>query len=581
MAEFDRSAFDRDEAAARKELKRYGLHKDAAFMSAFDGYMRQLSDNGRWISEGYTPKEEWAGVAAENLVAQFDRLQALHVPAKWWRDEYRNNGHHRLSTQALAAVAKETKKRKYLWSKSEPYYPAKKAAEAAWADPGDVAPGKIFNGKNFGFGSWSDAPVQARLWEHMSGHYVDGAEGPVTGVMLGGRVAGSVLTKYEWPHLKKLIEEGKVPHMHVKLMGFRGDSADSATWSLATKDSFDVRRQGSFDRIPSPDSDFADKQNRWRNREKERNAHGSSSSSPSSSDESASSNLSLANFHEVFNDPSAVVCMVDPYAGDGQISLSPEELSRASSASGVALENTQGLTGRALTEANVRNELAALAQGKQTLKEKIRSFREAQERGAGEAPTTFPLPAMPPPFNDFTPDQLTGGMHRMSVSGGSSGEFSPSTTRPPQFFYPESSASSEFMIDPGHYSGGAFVGDSSYPVPPEPVNTATYNPTYDDSRYAGRSATSSSSGGVPLGDRTPSPPETSVHGGSEHGDSVHSSSSDSAGGGIPLTQEYRQPAQEPSDSQSTRSRQGRDKGKAKAPKEVPALVRWAAGGRRR
>ncbi|WP_280844866.1 hypothetical protein [Streptomyces sp. SAI-119] len=408
----------------------------------------------------------------------------------------------------------------------------------------------------------------------MSGHYVDGAEGPVTAVMLGGRVASSVLTKYEWPHLKKLIEDGKVPHMHVKLMGFRGDSADSATWSLATRDSFDVRRQGTFDRIPSPDSDFADKQNRWRNREKERNARGSSSSSPSSSGESASSNLSLANFHEVFNDPSAIVCMVDPYAGDGQISQSPEALSRASSAGGVALEDTQGLTGRALTAANVRNELAALAQGRQTLKEKITSFREAQERRASEAPTTFPVPTMPTmqALSGFTADQLTGGMGRMSVSGGSSGEFSPLTTSPAQF-----------MVDPSHYSRGPFGGGSSYPVPSAPVNTAAYSPTYGDSRYAARSTTSSSSGGVPLGERTPSPPETSVHGGSEHGDSVHSSSSDSAGGGVPLTQgEHQpthQPAQEPSDSQSTR-RRGGDKGKAKATKEVPAWLKYAAGRRR-
>lgn len=574
MAEFDRPAFERDEAAARKELKRYGLHKDAAFMSAFDGYMHQLSENGRWISEGHTPNERWAGDAADKLVAQFDRLQALHVPAKWWRDEYRDNGHNKLSTRELAAMATETKKHKYLWSKSEPYYPAKKAAEDGGLILETSPPGKIFNAKNFGFGSWSDAPVQARLWEHMSGHYVDGAEGPVTAVMLGGRVASSVLTKYEWPHLKKLIEDGKVPHMHVKLMGFRGDSADSATWSLATRDSFDVRRQGTFDRIPSPDSDFADKQNRWRNREKERNARGSSSSSPSSSGESASSNLSLANFHEVFNDPSAIVCMVDPYAGDGQISQSPEALSRASSAGGVALEDTQGLTGRALTAANVRNELAALAQGRQTLKEKITSFREAQERRASEAPTTFPVPTMPTmqALSGFTADQLTGGMGRMSVSGGSSGEFSPLTTSPAQF-----------MVDPSHYSRGPFGGGSSYPVPSAPVNTAAYSPTYDDSRYAARSTTSSSSGGVPLGERTPSPPETSVHGGSEHGDSVHSSSSDSAGGGVPLTQgEHQpthQPAQEPSDSQSTR-RRGGDKGKAKATKEVPAWLKYAAGRRR-
>ncbi|MFF3889331.1 hypothetical protein [Streptomyces sp. NPDC001914] len=39
MALFDETKFRSDEAEMRKELKKYGLHHDRAFVGAFDGYL--------------------------------------------------------------------------------------------------------------------------------------------------------------------------------------------------------------------------------------------------------------------------------------------------------------------------------------------------------------------------------------------------------------------------------------------------------------------------------------------------------------------------------------------------------------
>ncbi|MFJ9897549.1 hypothetical protein ACIQPR_29890 [Streptomyces sp. NPDC091280] len=474
-ATFDRNQFNADEASVRKRLKKFGLHKDAQFMVAFDGYMQQLSANGQWIEEGHTPNEAWAGTAADDLMAQFDRLNALHIPARKWQQAYEANGYTKAFTKRLAELAKEAKKHKYLWSKTEPYYPARKAA----ADGGMILesswPGEALNGKNFGFGAWSDAPVQARLWTGMSDHYVDGAEGPgpVNAVMLGGRVASSVLSKYEWPHLEKMIEAGKIPHMHVKLMGWRNESEDSANWSLTTRESFNVHSQGTFDRIPSPDAGFADKQTRWRNKEKARNASSSSSSPSSSGQSSSSGGVRLKSFHRVFDDPNAIVCIADPYADGADISLSPEELSRASSGGGVPL-STGGLTGDDLTRANVLNEMAALEAGKQSLKEKLAHF-EAQQQQRIDAATA-----------EWNAEQLSQGMARMSPYGLSSGSISPLTTLPRTEYFPQATAPVQGIQN---------------------FNPTTSFSDYSDSSGGGVPLYSSSEGGVSVGNRTPSPPK--------------------------------------------------------------------------
>ncbi|MFD5406937.1 hypothetical protein [Streptomyces griseorubiginosus] len=561
VATFDRAQFNADQTAVRKRLEKYGLHKDPTFMRAFDGYMHQLSENGRWIEQRHTPNENWAGTAADDLIAQFDRLNALHVPARKWRDAYKDHKANITKagrftsafTSKLTQIANEARRHKYLWSKTEPYYPAKKAA----ADGGMILesspPGEIFNGKNFGFGSWSDAPVQARLWTKMSDHYVDGAEGPgpVKAIMLGGRVAGSVLSRYEWPHLEKMIKAGKVPHMHVKLMGWRNESEDSANWSLTTRDSFNVHSQGTFDRIPSPDSDFADKQNRWRGKEKARNASSSSSSPSSSGQSSSSGGVMLESFHRVFDDPTAVVCLSDPYADGADISISPEELSRASSGGGVLL-STEGLTGDDLTRVNVLNEMAALEAGKQSLKEKIANFESQQQRRISAATEAW------------NAEQLPQDMSRMSPYGPSSGDISPRTEVPRTGYFPQTTAPSPF---PTSRYGVDPAVMASYGATAPVQGIQNFNPTagtYDNRGYAA----SNSSGGVPLG-------SASSYSDSSGGVPLYSSSDGgvSVGDRTPSPQkEFEQPAPAPTESVSKPKKSG-----GKNQKEPSAALKWLAG----
>ncbi|WP_158711594.1 hypothetical protein [Streptomyces xylophagus] len=578
MAGFNREEFDADEEATRLELSKYGLHKDRAFMAAFDGYMNRLADNGRWLNEGHAvDNDSWAGDAAEKLIAQFDRYESFHVPAKWWRDVYRKNKRDKNFDLRATVVNKgrglegETRAGKYLWSKSEAYYPAKQAALAGDMILETSNPGRLFNGRGYGFERWSDAPVQARLWEKMSGNYVDGAEGPVTALMLGGRVAGSVLTKYEWPHLKKLIKEGKVPHMHVKLLGIRGDSNDSATWSLTTRESFNVTTQASFDRIPSPDEDFPAKQNRWRNREIARHALDDSSSSPSSSGESSSSNHSLENFHKVFDDPNAVVRIVDPYAPFAE---SPEQLSRSTSG-GAPLYSTEGQSGRELTRINVLNELAALAQGEQSLKQKIANMEAAQQRRASES-------ASPPVPTQYYAHALTDGMATMSPFGASRDGYSPQAVSPRSEYFPASASSyqpqGQYTVpDPRYTAESDHYSDQQYPRGREsadprevvydygeaPVYPEHVASEYNDPRSRVPSTTSGSSGGVPLEGRTPSPPEQQVHG---------SSSDSGSAGGVPLAEEW---SPGPSEREQQRSRES--KSRSKKPKEPSSALKYFAG----
>lgn len=126
MAGFNEEKFRSDEADMRKELRKYNLHKDAKFMTAFDGYMDQLHNNGMWLNQGNKPNDQWSGDAANNLIAEFDRINALHVPASWWRENRKEKDFAKMRD----AKAQETFSKKYLWSKTEPFYPAKQAAKA-------------------------------------------------------------------------------------------------------------------------------------------------------------------------------------------------------------------------------------------------------------------------------------------------------------------------------------------------------------------------------------------------------------------------------------------------------------------
>ncbi|MGW1505629.1 hypothetical protein ACWCQW_45430 [Streptomyces mirabilis] len=524
---FDRAKLESEVTSMWKEARKYGLHHDEQFKTAFEGYIDQLRQNGGDLNRGEAPQ---AGNAAEKLIEQFDRLNAFHVPAKWYRDTYKDlSGKHGRYSESLesefagARAKKASETGKYLWSKTEPYYPAREAAKAGDMILETSVPGKILNGKTGGVKNWSDAPVQERIWQLMSGHYVDGAHGPVTGVMLEGRVAGSVLTKYEWPRLKELIKAGKVPHLHVKLMGIKGDKRNSETWSLTTKESFNVHSQGSFDRIPSPDSDFKENQARWRNKELERHAARSKSSSPSSSsDGSSSSNHSLDNFHKVFDDPDAVVVLWDPYAGDAQFTESPKALSRSGSGE-FPQASTEGVTGeerRQATIAAVQGELAAEAQGKYSMDRKIENFtaEQAERRAAGSTSAWRSV---------YYDHRLAESVSHMDL-GSSSDERSPLKGSPGVRLGSETAS----YFSPGAAAGGT----EHYDSPPSPVHDArAYNPSSGDPQNRVASTGSDSSGGVPLRKDSTSRQSDSSGGVPLRKDST-STQSDSSGG-VPLPQD--------------------------------------------
>lgn len=553
MAGFNEQQFWDQQQEIREDLKKYGLHHDKQFMKAFDGYMAQLHLNGQWLDQNHTPNAAWADTAATNLIAEFDRTNALHVPAKWWRENKRNKNF----VAERNAKAQDTLDKKYLWSKTEPYYPARKAAEAGGLILETSFPGKIFNGKNFGFQNWSDAPVQAQLWEHMSSHYVDAARGPVEAVMLGGKVEGSVLTKHEWPHLKKRIEDGAVTNLHVKVMGFRNDSQASDTWSLETRATFNVTSQKSFDQIPSPqDPDFWDKQNRWRNQEKARNASKSSASSTSSQD-SSTSNLSLKSFHKAFDDPSAVVVLADPGAPStpGVASPGGEPLSQVLTRQmSVVQPAAPAKPTRQQTVDNVRAELQAQAAAVHSLDEKLAALRDQQtQRAAGtpawpgtqnyEAGLSQGMSSMAPfraPTLDYSP--------MASVPGASDSYFPPGiryTAKPvtsPSYSYAPQTMGSALPQSESPLQTGSFE------YPPAPVQGAqSFNPTYTTTQ-----------------ERTPS---------------TGSASSDF---GAPLqpTQRHPSPPSEvPAPAPSSSSRHGHGEGKKPKKKEPSSALQWLAGGK--
>ncbi|MGW1070070.1 hypothetical protein ACWD4F_36895 [Streptomyces aureus] len=516
MALFDETKFRSDEAEMRAEVKKYGLHHDKAFMKAFDGYVDQLYLNGTWLNQGHTPNPGWSADAATNLISEFDRINALHVPASWWRANKREKNFAAMRD----AKAQETLSKKYLWSKTEPYYPARQAAAAGGLILESSPPGRIFNGRNCGFTNWSDAPVQAELWTHMSSHYVDGARGPVEAVILEGKVDNSVLTAHEWPHLKKRIEAGQVSNMHVKVMGIRGDSQDSSTWSLQTRATFNVHSQKSFDQIPSPDDpNFAAKQNRWRDREKARNASKSSksSTSSSSSQDSASSSHSLKTFHEVFDDPNAVVVLADPATSGATAAESPKDLSGTVNRQLTRAATNASLQGasRAATEAAVLTALNEQAAAAVSLESKLTAFRAEQVRRASTSQW---------PGAQNYGDQLAQGVSTLGL-GHSAADYSPTSSVPGAggSYFPQEAT---YTTAPQYaYTARPVAVDTSYSMPrtESPVESASlfeppsppvhdagsFHPSYTNTQERTPSTGSASSDfGAPLehAPRNPSPP---------------------------------------------------------------------------
>lgn len=348
----------------------------------------------------------------------------------------------------------------------------------------------------------------------MSSHYVDGARGPVEAVVLEGIVANSVLTAHEWPHLKKRIEAGEVSNMHVKVMGIRGDSQDSSTWSLETKATFNIHSQNSFDQIPAPgDPQFADKQGRWRNQEKARNASKSSSSSSSSQD-SASSKYSLKNFHEAFDDPNAVIVLSDPATGRASGAESPHELSQVLSRQLTRVDTNASLQGadREATKQAVLGELRAQAAASHSLDEKLTAFKAEQQRRASTTQW--------PGTQDYG-TQLTQGMSSIGLGPSGTADYSP-TSAPPGSggsYFPQGGQYEKpytYSLQPTT-TGQGFPGQrtespeqgSPFAYPSSPVgNAQSYNPSYDarDRTPSTESASSADGARLTRTNRHPSPP---------------------------------------------------------------------------
>ncbi|WAZ25686.1 hypothetical protein STRCI_007197 [Streptomyces cinnabarinus] len=380
MAGFNQEQFDRDRDSVNRRLRRYNLHKDRDFMAAFNAYADRLQVEGQWIAGGHTPNENWVGQEqVDNLIGQFDARNAFHVPAGWWHDHRNDRGFD----QARAAMADQARTHGYLWSKTEPGPAAKRAAEEGGLILETSVPGKLFDGKNFGFEKWSDSPTMGKLWENFSTHYVDGLDGPVKAVVLDGIVDNSVLTRLEWPHLRERIEAGEIPSLRVNVMNIVGDRSDSRSWTLRTVAGFDVHSQQSFDELPrAGGTEFWTTQGRWHDRQ--RAEAGSSSDSASSG---SSGEYTLDNFHQVFDQPNTVVVLSDPDSGPPRITASPEQLSRvvtnqlSRTASGEALAGQDGQA----TPESARSRSGADRLALATLDYKLDLLQAEQERRGSDS----------------------------------------------------------------------------------------------------------------------------------------------------------------------------------------------------
>ncbi|MFF3889333.1 hypothetical protein [Streptomyces sp. NPDC001914] len=121
-------ATDNTENSAAARLR----HEDELTLLQREGLALTMSDQPalperHMAQRGKHPNANWSGDAARNLIAEFDRIKTLHVPASWWRENRREKNFEKMRD----AKAQETLSKKYLWSKTEPYYPARQAAKAA------------------------------------------------------------------------------------------------------------------------------------------------------------------------------------------------------------------------------------------------------------------------------------------------------------------------------------------------------------------------------------------------------------------------------------------------------------------
>ncbi|MET8830006.1 hypothetical protein ABZX40_30935 [Streptomyces sp. NPDC004610] len=374
MPPFSQLRFDEDKARLLSQVKEYGLHRDREFMDDLHGFLAQVNTNGLWVNQGHAPRPDWAGDQVDRLVAHFDRKHAFHVPARWWK-RHKDDPTFRRDRRAKA---EEARRHGWLWMKTEPYHPA----AAAEAQDGLIleksVPGKLFDRKDFGGENWSSLPALSSLWEQFAIRFASGLEGEPEAMVLGGIVQNSVLTRLEWPHLRDRIQTGQVDRLRINVMRLTGSPSDSRQWSLELADSYDVRSQGSFDRVGAPtDPDFWAGQERWHHRQRANHA----GDSPDRASADSPGGYSLHDFHTLFDDPNVLVTLSDPFTDDPVLTASPEEISRLVSGH---LTRTQShdsagagpSSGAADLPADPGREGTAMA----TLDRKLEAIRAEQER---------------------------------------------------------------------------------------------------------------------------------------------------------------------------------------------------------
>ncbi|MER8069101.1 hypothetical protein ABTZ59_12490 [Streptomyces sp. NPDC094034] len=407
VSKFDEAKFYECKATLSARVQNLNLHHDAKFMESLNAYVDQLHSEGMSIHRDRTADEIAAGQQrADRLVEEFRHRHGFQVSYDWWRahnedDDFRDKRIHEAESNSAHG---------YLWSKSEVEPAAKVAAKDGGLPLEKTVAGALMDKLSWGFDDWAASPTMGRLWEQLSVAFVEGFQGWANAVVLGGVVESSVLTRLEWPHLRKKIEDGSVLGIRVRVMRLAGDPRDSRTWSLETTAGFDVKSQEEFDSLPRPSGpEFWGRQKRWHDRQM--------ANAGKSYDRVGAnvSQYSLRNFHEVFDDPTLTVTL-SGLEGDrwdsGVLTESPKQLSRAA---------TYGSLKRATTMSSVEtsgtsDSLESSSEGDLSLSTLNLKLAVIQEEEAAESHETERLPVEPRSHIERS-DSLTEAYVSSLVSG--------------------------------------------------------------------------------------------------------------------------------------------------------------------
>ncbi|MGX1027575.1 hypothetical protein [Streptomyces sp. SAI-097] len=364
VPKFDEAKFQECKNMLFARVWHLDMDSDIELMSNLNAYVDQLHTEGMSINrssqrtsrptDSRATDEISAGQqVADSLVQKFRRRHAFQVSYDWWRAHKKDDN---FEAQRIV-VAESNAKHGYLWSKTEVEPAAKVAARDDGLPLEKTVAGALMDKLSWGFETWSSSPTMGRLWEQFSVVFVEGIEGSANAVVLGGVVESSVLTRLEWPHLLRKIDEGSVSGLRVRVMKLAGDPRDSRTWSLETVAGFDVGTQEDFDSLPRPAGpEFWSMQKRWHDRQM--------AESGKSYDrvDTGESQYSLLNFHKAFDDPTVTVWL-SSLEGDRMLTESPKQLSRAA---------THNLLKRATTMSSLKRSTTMSSVGTSGTSESLR-----------------------------------------------------------------------------------------------------------------------------------------------------------------------------------------------------------------